>query len=246
MQKTVGTALKREREARGISLPEIAREMNISQRYLVALENEDFDQISGDFYVRHYIRSYLRAAGADETDFFNRYHDQLQSLLKRRDSSEANLYFDKIRFARFRRRRLTVAVALGLLAVTAAWLLAPDGWKKQLFSGTRPAPPLVLPAPARPVYVGEAAEPDFAALQIEIACSAPTWIRVRRGLDVISEGTLTPGATLRLGGYDLAIFIGNPAGVSMRLNGRAFKPALPASGPLRLLLTPADVPPAHG
>lgn len=245
MQKTVGMALRREREARGISLPEIAREMNISQRYLAALENEDFGQISGDFYVRHYIRCYLRASGADETDFFNRYHDQLQALLKKRDSSEANLYFDKIRFARFRRRRLTVAIALGLLAAAAALLLAPEGWPKSLLSN-RPAPPLVLPAPARPAYEGAAVEPDFAALQLEIACTGLSWIRVRRGAELISEGTLTPGATLRLKGYDLGLFIGNPAAVSMRLNGRAFQPALPASGPLRLLLTPADIPPPHG
>ena len=83
MEKIVGQALKKEREARGVSLADIVGETRISIRFLQALEDEEFDLFPGKFYVHYYIKNYLRACGADETAFFNTYQDYLNQVLKK-------------------------------------------------------------------------------------------------------------------------------------------------------------------
>ena len=89
MEKILGQALKQEREMRGLSLADIAKETRIGSRYLQAPENEDFTMFSGIFYIRYYIKNYLRACGADETAFFNTHYDYLQAVLEKKGEPPA-------------------------------------------------------------------------------------------------------------------------------------------------------------
>ncbi len=116
MDKTLGQALKKEREMRGISLAEIAAETRIGTRYLVALENEDFSLFTGIFYIRYYIKNYLRACGADETAFFNTHYSYLQSVLDAKGAPPPAQYMSKVSYIKFRRRRTILIILLLLLA----------------------------------------------------------------------------------------------------------------------------------
>jgi len=53
----VGPALRRARAARGVTLDEASRDTRIRREFLVALEEEAFDRLLGDVYVRGSIRS---------------------------------------------------------------------------------------------------------------------------------------------------------------------------------------------
>ena len=61
-----GENLRRAREARNITLQEIAASTKISTRALQALENEHFDQLPGGIFNRGFVRSYARCVGLDE------------------------------------------------------------------------------------------------------------------------------------------------------------------------------------
>jgi cytoskeletal protein RodZ len=61
-----GQLLKRAREQRGRSLPEIAAETKISIRHLEALERGEVPEASERFYRRADIRTYARAVHCDE------------------------------------------------------------------------------------------------------------------------------------------------------------------------------------
>jgi cytoskeleton protein RodZ len=61
----VGSALRRAREVRGASLDEAARDTKLRVDQLDALEREDFDVLSGDVYVRAYLRTYATYLGLD-------------------------------------------------------------------------------------------------------------------------------------------------------------------------------------
>jgi len=128
MEKIIGQALRKEREARGVSLADIAAETRISTRMLQALEDEEFDIFPGKFYVHYYMKNYLLACGADETAFFNTYQDYLKNIFHRDDELLAEQYMQKMTYARFRRNR-TILVALLLLAALALAASYVPAWR---------------------------------------------------------------------------------------------------------------------
>jgi cytoskeleton protein RodZ len=69
----LGLYLKREREARNVSLEEIASATKIVPRYLEALEADRFDIMPGTFFIKGIIRTYARYLGLDEEEILSRY-----------------------------------------------------------------------------------------------------------------------------------------------------------------------------
>lgn len=61
----VGRRLKRAREAKGLSLADVARDLRIDARFLEAIEAEDFAPLSGSVYVKGYLRNYARRVDLD-------------------------------------------------------------------------------------------------------------------------------------------------------------------------------------
>jgi cytoskeleton protein RodZ len=61
----VGSALRRAREVRGVSLDEAARDTRLRVDQLDALECEDFDVLPGEVYVRASLRTYASYLGLD-------------------------------------------------------------------------------------------------------------------------------------------------------------------------------------
>jgi cytoskeletal protein RodZ len=59
----VGSALRKARMKRGLTLEEAARDTRIRADLLGALEDEDFDLLMGDVYVRGSLRSYAQYLG---------------------------------------------------------------------------------------------------------------------------------------------------------------------------------------
>jgi hypothetical protein len=59
----VGPALRKARQARGVSIAEASRDTKIRQEFIQALEAEDFDRLLGDVYVRGALRSYSTYLG---------------------------------------------------------------------------------------------------------------------------------------------------------------------------------------
>lgn len=59
----VGPALRKAREHRGLSLDEAARDTRLRTDLLFALEDEDFDALLGDVYVRGALRTYAQYLG---------------------------------------------------------------------------------------------------------------------------------------------------------------------------------------
>ncbi|HBX22494.1 MAG TPA: helix-turn-helix domain-containing protein [Desulfotomaculum sp.] len=62
---TIGEKLRNAREENGITLTEVENETKIRRKYIVALENEDFDVLPGKVYVKGFLRNYARFLGVD-------------------------------------------------------------------------------------------------------------------------------------------------------------------------------------
>lgn len=70
---TFGEKLRGEREARNITLREIATETKIGLRYLKALESGDFATLPGGVFNKGYVRAYATYIGADAEDLVQAY-----------------------------------------------------------------------------------------------------------------------------------------------------------------------------
>ncbi|HTW43926.1 MAG TPA: helix-turn-helix domain-containing protein [Acidobacteriaceae bacterium] len=68
-----GQELRREREARGISLDAITNVTKISNRHLVALETDHFDVLPGGVINKGIVRGYARTVGLDECAWLERF-----------------------------------------------------------------------------------------------------------------------------------------------------------------------------
>lgn len=73
----IGDKLRSAREAKGLSISDIEKATKIQSRYLTAIEQNDFDKLPGDFYVRAFIRQYAQIVGLDGKELLSDYHQDV-------------------------------------------------------------------------------------------------------------------------------------------------------------------------
>jgi len=66
------------RNAKGVTLEDIEQSTRIAQRFLEAIEAEDFGKLPGGVYNINYIRQYARVIGYDETALLGHYRSQME------------------------------------------------------------------------------------------------------------------------------------------------------------------------
>ena len=88
-----GHELRRERESRGIALGIITGITKISERHLVALEEERFDVLPGGVLSKGMVRGYARAVGLDEEAWVRRYLSAYHQSGKLKDDDVAWMAF---------------------------------------------------------------------------------------------------------------------------------------------------------
>ena len=70
---TVGTALRRQRETKRMGLAEVSRVTRIPVGTLEAIEQDHFDDLPGEVFVRGFLKSYAQTVGLVPDDVVARY-----------------------------------------------------------------------------------------------------------------------------------------------------------------------------
>lgn len=134
-QLNIGKRLKDARVARGLTLDDLQQATKIQKRYLIAIEDENFDELPGDFYVRAFIKQYANTVGLDGNDLLKEYDDYLPKT-KTADYSEhlyeavetrrgANKPTTVDRIEGVRRYLPTIIISIVVLIILAAiWVTA--------------------------------------------------------------------------------------------------------------------------
>lgn len=73
MSTTFGAHLKREREARNVTLEEVAKSTKISKRHLSELEEERFKDLPGGIFNKGFVRAYSKYLGLNEEEMVAEY-----------------------------------------------------------------------------------------------------------------------------------------------------------------------------
>ncbi len=121
--ESFGERLRQAREARHITLPELAASTKIGTRTLQALEDERLDQLPGGIFNKGFIRSYAREVGLDEEEMVAAYMQATNAAPREPDLSTLA---DQVEAARGKPSNSgpNAATVVGVLAVLVAIILA--------------------------------------------------------------------------------------------------------------------------
>jgi cytoskeletal protein RodZ len=223
----IGGSLREARLKRNLTSADVQKAIRIRDRYLQALEEERWELLPGDAYVKGFLRTYADYLGLDG----NLYVEEYNSRFARPD--EPQLVPE--RFARsgsrfggvgFVRPLVVVVVIVAIVAGLAAWQLSSSSGDKRVTPPTTSVATTTVshhttPRKKHRKHVA-AALPSSAVV---VASRGNSWLWVRSGSaggPTVYEGTLLQGKRLpvSLKKGPVWIRIGDPPSVDVRLGGK--------------------------
>lgn len=133
-----GTILRRERERQGLSLDDVAMQLNLRPTVVTGIEKDRFDQVPIAAYRRGYVRAYARLLGIDETTIVNAYDATHGRADIERKLAPVNTTHPPSRVGVWVFRLFTLLVIVGLIALTLLWWQSREG--NDIFGGGDEAP----------------------------------------------------------------------------------------------------------
>lgn len=76
-QVEIGKELRKARQEKGYTLDDLQQLTKIQKRYLIAIEDEKFNELPGDFYVRAFVKQYADTVGLDGNELLKEFNEQL-------------------------------------------------------------------------------------------------------------------------------------------------------------------------
>lgn len=248
---TFGERLKRERELREVSLEEIAKGTRIAERFLEALENEQWNKLPGGVFGRGFVRSIARYLGLSEENLLSEYD------LARGESANPPSQKPEERIPS-PPKWLPAAAVLALIVLVAVLIFGGRyAWKAyQAHRAQKKSSAIVsLPAVAQtqllPASTATSPKPagsdSPAMLDLQIAATKETHLRVVADGNVEFDGDLQSGENRHFGGTDrLEITPVDSSVVLLSLNGQSVTPAGAAISSGTIVLTRNDLRRATG
>jgi cytoskeleton protein RodZ len=230
----IGSSLREARLRQGLDFPELEQATKIRGKYLRALEDEQFDVLPAQTYVKGFLRNYAEYLGLDGQLYVDEYNSRYvlgdDEPLPRPRRSQPQRRAPRVE------SRVVLLTVLGIAAVTGlvivAWRSGSSNKNTIPGLGSTQAPTVQTRAVVTPKP-----HPTVARLQVTAALDA-SWLQVHRGSatgPVLYQGTLEKGERQLFVARRLWIDVGRPEVLSARLNGRVLR--LPTGGVKTFLVT---------
>ena len=242
-----GAELRLAREARGLTLADVAGSTRISSSALAAIEREEFERLPGGIYRRGFIRAYADAVGLDGPRWVRRYAETFEAPPPPPRDSERPA---PPRGAKSSLPRadwplvaaLGAAVALSAIALHSVRRLPPEA-----ASGDRPAgiEHAVPPEPLANPEAGSGLAIDAGqtvGLRVRIAVSEPCWISAEADGSRVVHRLFDPGDQVDVDAAStIMLRVGDPGAFTWTINGRpARRPGIPGEA-VTVEITPATI-----
>ncbi len=245
----IGTKLREERIRRGLGIDEVEAETRIRAKYLRALEDDRFEVLPGDAYVRAFLRDYAEELGLDAqqlVDELNAVTPPPQEVVLAPVRSAEPLWSPWADRRRLAAWAITAVVAIAV-AVLAALALLGSGSAAPAANSSSSTPPAGGPPSSTPSTSTPAPPPPNIrpAAAVALAASGPCWLEVRAGSatgKLIYLGTLQAGQTRHFAAGPLWVRVGAPWELTMRVHGRRMPLPIRAAG--NMLVTASGATPA--
>ena len=187
--ESVGELLKRERDAQGKTVEDVAKATKMSTLIIEALEADHFSVLPAPVYVKGHLRTYARHLGLNEdavVDKYLRFTQQLENEeLDEWDAVELELHEEKQRVGR---RWVWAAVASGVIIVAFVvwWMSGRNGDTPEEVTSV---PVNVTSDPVRET-VAEDTLIEWHKLQLLAVAKERTWLSVSVDGEPVAAGRL--------------------------------------------------------
>jgi cytoskeletal protein RodZ len=218
----LGERFRAAREARGLSLSDVAEQIRIRSLYLAAVEEENWNTIGAPVYIRGFLRTYARFLGIDPEEAvaaFNRTQPApaQPSGLPSREGAEREAPSGT-------RGSLLIWVAGAVAVLLIAFVVYNElTLRRPEITATLPSPAASPSAEATsspaPTTKPQTALADGAS-SLALVLSAPSWLRVTVDGNVSMEGTFPAGTSKTFHGKNALVRIGNAGGVEVYVDGK--------------------------
>ena len=233
----IGNSLRDARLRRSIEFAQAEQATKIRAKYLRALEEERFEQLPSQTYVKGFLRTYSEYLGLDG----QLYVDEFNSRFVAGDEFDARPRRSSVRPERRNRRVETNVVLLALTAIAIITVVVISAWQAS-GAGSGQGAATTNQATHRVWRVVHSAVP-YADLEIT-AVSGGSYVAVHRtgpGGSLLFSGTIGKGRSEPFSGKYFWLSVSTPENVVIRVAGR--KVQLTGHKPQSLTVTPSGVRP---
>jgi Helix-turn-helix domain len=186
----IGNSLREARSRRQVGLPQAEQATKIRVKYLRALEDERFEQLPSDTYVKGFLRNYADYLGLDG----QLYVDEYTSRYVIGEDFEQRPRRSSVRPERRTRRIETSIVLIAVALVAVVTLVVLGAWQTSRSTGGKKPPSRLTPT-----HPHQTPKKPQAYLQIQ-AVSGSSYVAVHRGgpggpllfAGTIDKGSLEP------------------------------------------------------
>lgn len=222
---TVGQRLKEAREAKGLSIEDVAAQTRIPTRHLTSLEDSDWDKLPAATYSVGFAKNYAGVVGLDRAEISEQLRAEMGGT--RLAASNPEVY-ETVDPARTMPKGLVIG-ALGLLVlvvIALSWLSNRSMRSEEPVADSSAAQP-----PAASIAAPAAAPPPVASGPVALTATEPVWLEIRDGTTVLKQGQMAPGETYQLPATAVAptLTTGKPEALRI-LVGTAQAPAVGEPG----------------
>jgi cytoskeleton protein RodZ len=251
------------REAKGLSVDEVAHDLHLEASVIYSLESGDYAALGAPVFVRGYMRSYARLLGLSEKEVLAGMDDPVpesEEFISMSVASEEKLGASMVTFS------LWAAITLVVLSVLVYVLLDND----QASSGDADKGEFVTPVvnevevlpeqkPAAvetiveaPELVDSVVEPVIAApdtVRLTLTFTDKCWVEVSDSRNRLLYGMEKSGRSVSVEGIPpFRLFLGNVRGVALNVDGEDFVipgASLRGNNTARFVISEADLPGAE-
>jgi cytoskeletal protein RodZ len=156
MTNDVGAALRAAREQRGLTLAQAEEGTKIRQRFLQALEDNDYTLLGGDIYVRGFLKNYASFLGLNANELLPP-TESVVPIVNPSASRETEILSLPLRDTSFPFGRIILMVLLFVMLGVAAYYLWQPGQRAMLLDRFAAYLPLPTATPTAIVAGGEVA-----------------------------------------------------------------------------------------
>lgn len=227
----LGERFRAAREARGLTLSDVAEHIRIRSVYLAAIEDENWSAIGAPVYTRGFLRTYARFLGLDPEEAVAEFSGhaasaEQPSAVAPGGPPKTNYLADEAPTAAQRALSPLIWIASAVAVVLIAFIVYNEAvLRARHLASTLPsyspvAANSVAPEGSPSPAASEPPSPTPEPSSLEVRVSAPSWLRVQVDGNVSMEGTFPAGTVREFHGKVARLRIGNAGGVEIIVDGK--------------------------
>jgi transcriptional regulator with XRE-family HTH domain len=186
---SVGQRLRAAREAKGLTIEDVASSTRIPTRHLLSLEDSDWSKLPASTYSVGFAKNYAGAVGLDRAEIADQLRTEMGSELPAHYTNATVENFEPVDGTRALPKGIVVGALVALVAVILllTWLsnreISGNDAGAEAPVETQAAAPVATPATLDPVV---------------ITANDKAWIEVRDGATVLMQGELAAGQSFEV------------------------------------------------